>query len=452
MSTIPQRDSVQLTIYNSEDITLVRETRKLTFKQGMNPLQFSWANTLIDSSSVQLRFLDRKDQLELVDTTFPYDRPQMLEWGVKSAIDGEAMVEITYFTSGISWSADYVCVSNAEETSMSLDGFVRVANSSGEDYRDANVRLVVGTISLVEKISELAARGIVEQQIVDKLAEGESYRELRRDLPMDARNEMDASLEARFGRPGSPGEPGDPGAKPKEIIKEGLSEYFIYSVEGTETVPNGWSKRFRLFESSSVPFTIEYRWRRRSTANSWFVSFCSATMKPASLGRLRYPTAWFGFTATMAAMVWRFTQRMNKYVPIGQEIELNLGRDPEVVHERLVLSNAVQNFWFTSKTPNKYFSPTQGDRIEPDYAVAGWDLRSGLVERIRNYRSKPIKVQFRLEFRGDISFESQLKPVLHNFQSPQFEATIGQGATEDLAYIVVHRLGVNQKQQRVELR
>ena len=101
---------------------------------------------------------------------------------------------------------------------------------------------------------------------------------------MDARNEMDASLEARFGRPGSPGEPGDPGAKPKEFIKEGLSEYFIYSVEGTETVPNGWSKRFRLFESSSVPFTIEYRWARRSTANSWFVSFCSATMKPASFG------------------------------------------------------------------------------------------------------------------------------------------------------------------------
>ena len=26
LSTVPQRDSVQLTIYNSEDITLVRET------------------------------------------------------------------------------------------------------------------------------------------------------------------------------------------------------------------------------------------------------------------------------------------------------------------------------------------------------------------------------------------------------------------------------------------
>ncbi|HZL87610.1 MAG TPA: hypothetical protein VFB96_04475, partial [Pirellulaceae bacterium] len=48
LSTVPSRDTVQLTIYNSEDLTLVRETRKVTFKKGVNPLQFSWANTLID--------------------------------------------------------------------------------------------------------------------------------------------------------------------------------------------------------------------------------------------------------------------------------------------------------------------------------------------------------------------------------------------------------------------
>ncbi|MGA2498295.1 MAG: hypothetical protein ABSH20_11175, partial [Tepidisphaeraceae bacterium] len=48
LSTVPKRNTVQLTIYNSEDLTLVRETRTVTFKKGANPLQFSWANTLID--------------------------------------------------------------------------------------------------------------------------------------------------------------------------------------------------------------------------------------------------------------------------------------------------------------------------------------------------------------------------------------------------------------------
>ena len=39
--------------------------------------------------------------------------------------------------------------------------------------------------------------------------------------------------------------PTRPPPAPKEIIKEGLSEYFIYTIEGTETIPNGWSKRMR---------------------------------------------------------------------------------------------------------------------------------------------------------------------------------------------------------------
>src|SRR5438034_8542927 len=101
LSTVPKRDGVQLTIYNSEDLTLVRETRTVTFKKGVNPLQFSWANTLIDPTSVELRFISHPDQLDVLDTTFPHDKPQMLFWNVKSDFDGEATIEISYFTSGI---------------------------------------------------------------------------------------------------------------------------------------------------------------------------------------------------------------------------------------------------------------------------------------------------------------------------------------------------------------
>ena len=76
LSTVPARDTVQLTIYNSEDLTLVRETRKLTFKDGLNGLQFSWVNTLIDPSSVELRFLTNPEKLSLTQL-FPHDKPQM---------------------------------------------------------------------------------------------------------------------------------------------------------------------------------------------------------------------------------------------------------------------------------------------------------------------------------------------------------------------------------------
>ena len=84
LSTIPPRDTVQLTIYNSEDLTLVRETRHITFARGVNPIQFSWANTLIDPTSVDLRFKTHADKLDILDTTFPHQKRQMLYWNVDS--------------------------------------------------------------------------------------------------------------------------------------------------------------------------------------------------------------------------------------------------------------------------------------------------------------------------------------------------------------------------------
>ena len=62
-------------------------------------------------------------------------------------MDGEATVQITYFTSGITWSADYIGIASRDETNLALEGFVRVTNHSGEEYEDAEIRLVVGKSS-----------------------------------------------------------------------------------------------------------------------------------------------------------------------------------------------------------------------------------------------------------------------------------------------------------------
>src|SRR5690242_10328222 len=185
LSTVPKRDTVQLTIYNSEDITLVRETRVVTFKKGTNPLQFSWANTLIDPSSVELKFLTSADKLDVLDTTFPHDKPQMLYWNVKSEMDGEATIQITYFTSGITWSADYVAVADKAEDKLDINGFVRITNNSGEEYENAQVRLVVGTINLVEKIAQLAQIPVKEVGKMDG-ADRDRFRRQAASKAMDA--------------------------------------------------------------------------------------------------------------------------------------------------------------------------------------------------------------------------------------------------------------------------
>ena len=123
LATVPERNTVQLTIYNSEDLTLVRETRVVTFKQGVNPLQFSWANTLIDPTSVELKFREPKTGLDVLDTTFPHDKPQMLYWNVRSDANREATIEISYFTSGISWEADYLAIADPDEKTLQLESW-----------------------------------------------------------------------------------------------------------------------------------------------------------------------------------------------------------------------------------------------------------------------------------------------------------------------------------------
>src|SRR5438105_1070012 len=157
--TLPGRDSVQLTIYNSVDLTLVRETRVLTFRKGVNRLEFSWANTLIDPTSVEFRALTHGDQVDVLDVSFPPRVTNTLEWRIHSETAGEVVCEIRYFTSGISWSADYMAEANKAEKLMTLAGYVRVNNNSGEDYENAQVRLVVGVIRLVEDIANLAKMG-----------------------------------------------------------------------------------------------------------------------------------------------------------------------------------------------------------------------------------------------------------------------------------------------------
>src|SRR3989475_11525098 len=157
--TLPGRDSVQLTIYNSVDLTLVRETRVLTFRKGLNRLEFSWANTLIDPTSVELRALTHADQVDVLDVSFPPRVTNTLEWRIQSEFAGEVAVEIRYFTSGISWAADYVVEADKGEKLMELAGHVRVSNNSGEDYENTQIRLVVGVIRLVEDIAQLARQG-----------------------------------------------------------------------------------------------------------------------------------------------------------------------------------------------------------------------------------------------------------------------------------------------------
>ena len=130
---------------------------------------------------------------------------------MSSDFSGSAVVEISYFTSGITWAADYVCVADTAEEQMSFDGFVRITNNSGEDYENAQVRLVVGQINLVERIADLARRGLVSKEDFNKIFGGGKVRHLKG----ESRSRLYAGIA---------GDMDEAARAPKAIVKEGLSE------------------------------------------------------------------------------------------------------------------------------------------------------------------------------------------------------------------------------------
>jgi hypothetical protein len=437
LSTVPKRDTVQLTIYNSEDLTLVRETRKVTFKKGQNPLQFSWANTLIDPTSVELKFLTSADQLEVLDTTFPHDKPQMLYWNVQSGFDGEATIEITYFTSGITWSADYQCKSTSDEGHVTLDGFVRVTNKSGEEYEDAQVRLVVGTINLVEKIAQLA------QIPMDKVVELEA--EQRKSLGERAVARSVLAFDAAAVTA--------PSNQPKQVIKEGLSEYFVYTIEGTETIPNGWSKRLRSLESRDVPLKIQYRYRPQEYGEQLVRMYLLTNDKPSNLGTTPLPDGTIRVYRDNGhdGLSYLAAQPI-KYVPIGDKIEVNLGPDPQIIFELVKLKAWRDEIWLQVNGADVFRRVADGAaRIDVNSSVVGWDDHQLFSQRIRNYSGKPIDVEIRRSFDGHNVFRSVLNPTLHDYRTVQFQASLQPGQKTELDFELLTHQGRNAKQNNVTL-
>lgn len=445
LATVPERRTVQLTIYNAEDLTLVRETRELNFKPGVNPLRFSWANTLIDPTSVELRFPDAAGGLELLDTTLPHDKPQSLYWNVRSDTERTARIEISYFTSGIRWEADYLAIADPDERQLRLDSFVRVRNDSGEDYEDAQVRLVVGTLNLVEKIAVLARLPVGR---ID---------ELKRDEYQNLRQKAARPLMAAPATPAAEavGMAADAAVleAPKAIAKAGLSEYFIYSIEGTETVPNGWAKRLRSFVAEAVPMTVEYRYRPREYGEALTRLYLLRNDRDSHLGGTPLPDGRVRvFRADAEGGLHYLATQNLAYVPIGDRIELNLGADPAVLFKEVKERVYRDQFWLQIKGGTLYRKlGEEGLKLDVDSQVAGWDEHTVYRQEIRNYSTQPIRVQIRRAYDGDVLFRSRLNPTLHDFQTVQVERVVAAGEKAALEYEVVARMGYSQKQSRVEV-
>ncbi len=417
--TLPNREGVQLTIYNSEDITFVKEKRYVTVKRGANKLQFSWANTLIDPSSVEFRPLEHADEVDIADTVFPGQKPQFLIWNIDSAFEGQLLVEVSYFTSGLTWQMDYVGVTNPEEEQMDFRGHVRVFNNSGEEYEDAQIRLIVGNINLVEKIAQLARRKGIPMP--------------KPGSPMMQRLQRDASKAAFDLAAAREGAARATGAK--AIVKEGISEYFMFTVEGTETIKNGWSKRMQAIKSETAKFEIVYRMRAHQYGPRPVRFFIWRNDKEHELGESPMPDGKIRiFRENGKDGLSYLGEQTVRYVPVKAPIEVNVGTDDLVVYE--TRRDKTERFNFTFHMGR----------------VVGWDTRTAWIDTIRNYRSKPIRFELRRRWPGHIEYESEVTTTSFDYRTIEAVFTVGPRDTFLYPATVLQHEGKNARQNRIELK
>jgi len=389
--TLPQRDTVQLTIYNSADLTLARESRGLVLTQGDNELQFSWENTLIDPTSLDMAPLARAGQIDIASLVFPPRVKNLGMWKVRSEIAGKVPVAISYLTSGLSWRAFYMGTLTPDEQAMRLQGYVRVTNHSGEDYENAQVRLIVGEVHLLDQIAALARRrepyGRPGPPVPASSARGLAGGERGR-LMMEEALDAAASTSLRKLR------------VEKAIEKKSLSEYFLYTIEGTETIPNGWSKRMISFDKADIPVTNLYKYEEERYGDSVvrFLNYANDTEHklgdtPIPGGQLKV----YRDTGKNARLSYTGESAF-KYIPVNEDVELNLGRAADVKVEPVLMAVARENFKF--------------DRARnPD----GYDEVQTFTVTLTNTRDIPVKIEITR------NFESQYWTLTHQGFSGSYE-------------------------------
>jgi hypothetical protein len=194
--------------------------------------------------------------------------------------------------------------------------------------------------------------------------------------------------------------------KPKEIVKEGLSEYFLYTIEGTETIADGWGKRLPSFAADGVKVKSLYKYdeQRWGAATIRYVSFVNdeehklgATPIPDGAVKI-YEQAGDGKGLAYVGGAGI------KYIPVNEKVELNLGEAKDVVVEPKLMSFATENIKFGGQEN-----------------VRGWDeVRQWQIE-LRNTRTIPVEVE-----------------VMRDFATPNWDITVDEPARGYEKYDATH--------------
>ena len=177
--------------------------------------------TLLSYSGNQIILKDKQGKIQIAsisDLSLP-ELPEglitkpTLEWLVDSKQPMNHTLELSYMTSGMSWKADYVAVTDKDDKTMDLNGWVTVTNNAGTTFENTALKLVAGDVNRVTQPSVPTAE----------------YDMVRKE-----------------------------GAGAVQFKEEGLFEYHMYDLQRKTTLRNNEEKQISLLSSNNVAVEKEY--------------------------------------------------------------------------------------------------------------------------------------------------------------------------------------------------
>jgi hypothetical protein len=207
VSSAQDREDIALTVYNS-DLALIRESRRMTLPAGAFNIEFQDVPTAINTRSLLID-VAKGGSIDLIEQNYQYDlmsKQKILEkyvgrqlswikedgsrvtgtllgmadgpiyevdgeivfqvpgrialpelpenlrskptliWRAEADRAGDRVLDVSYLSGGLSWSADYVLDINTAGTEGGLQAWVTVNNHSGAGYENAELMLLAGDI------------------------------------------------------------------------------------------------------------------------------------------------------------------------------------------------------------------------------------------------------------------------------------------------------------------
>ena len=394
------RKDVSITVYNS-NLGVVKDVREMDVKEGINELKLSDVAKFIDPTSVHIKIngniLEQNYQYDLVSTdkilqkyidkevnliaedgtifggkllsvysgqyviqkddggllmipniedykisveSLPnglITKPTLV-WLVQSNSNKKQDIEVTYQTSGISWSAEYVALLNENDTKLDLNSWVSINNNSGAAYENAKLKLIAGDINLVSN----------------------------RQYPVMMKSQYDAGVLAEA---------------PPQFEEKSFFEYHIYDLQRRTTVADNETKQISLFESEGVSINKKYVYRSgNGNKVGVFVEFKNSSENKLGMPMPKGKVRVYKSDGDSPQFIG---EDMLNHTPKNEKISLKIGDAFDVLaEEKLVTNNRI-----TNKVSEQEFEVTIKNRKDEKVTVNvekylgnNWEIKSSNFE------------------------------------------------------------------------